>query len=1756
MKIDLELINEKDKGRYKSYCDGISSVLKAFDKANEWADLLKYLQKLQKAIDKDKKNEFHTIPDKLLFAKRIAQCLNPALPSGVHAKTLEILELIYSKMDNGYMSKNLEIGFGMFPLFRSATISIKEKILTIIERCFIPLGANLASCADAFVLAFLPGIEELNSEFYSKTLSLLDMFADAVGTRCFFSSLWMAMLRAPHTRYPALHYLKIRLPAPIIVHDDSSMGTVVKTTTTTTTATTETTEDDDEKAAAETAMETIASSSSSTLEQSSEAVPPDGDDESGLQKQWAETMAPYLPDKDKLVLKALSASLMDEKVLVQRDTLELLVSHFRIESELFSEPHLHSLVRAALLLVTRCETSLNRRLFSWLLGTDISKIQSEPAEAEYAQKYFGTLSKAPTVAALHSLFSVAIHKDPNALLHDLQQQQVQQQQQQQAQQQQQQQQQETQEQQAQSQQQAQQQQRNAVVKEVVRPIKILEQLMEREEIGSQIINDVLYDVFRMLLAHRPDGPYGGPASRGVLKQVQDFIDILDLRVLWSFVGNYARGATATLAEGSQVEAQNLAATLDTLAPPADKAELAELISVHYPSLLAVLAAALTDVLERSPSPYESLACVLHIILKIIGKIPESAAAETAQALPEVMAKAVEDFCAFYCTLAGSNNAAKMETAAAEFIEVYELATQILAELHLRYAQAEGGSYRWFSVLSECCCAESAAVASLSIKAFLGLAYRPIGRVAMERCACPIATLAPRIVHRLWDMLHHSYSAYHYDAAQYLVILDNNSPEVVREEMTRQMTQGSIQERVEGCQRFSLVWKIAGELISASAASSSQHTVGSSTTTTTTTAAAITQSSSSSSTNEENNTNEQQQQQQQQQQPRKWRPFTSGLFFMLDTLQNEHPDIRLKGCSWLADNSDSAERILDPLLLEALDESTVRKDGIVYTAPYDTRRVMYVLRLLHLVFERDSGTLLGSVLHKNVSKDLQALNDKHNAISEDFSYIDITNYADLLVVIALRYIQGLMPDGSDPDLVYANSVVQSAAAEFLDMLLARIGKADLPAAARICTVVQRPILANAAQAISLSNLVLQVKLLALLKTVLELDAKRRASSSATAAAAANHHHNHHNSLNQHQPVMESPMFLQTLLVGLLQPSYKNVRCYWLEFLCSCLLIDSCALQIRAGTLSSALDALCSIIDSIPGASVYESLPFNDIKAVIKAMGIILATQLPNVALDASSSVGGSNASASTATASSPSASPISVATSPAMAMAVPIVSSPPVGKRRTSAAASTSALSVSTSSSGISAATSAEGSSGGVSSGDNNNTNNSSGGNGPAQSSIAGSTPSSSSSGSSSALSSVGSALTTELGSIVDIFLDAFTGGSSSGGNNGGSENTHRPLILSKLNMLLLTMANVYGAEVAKGASAPTSIIHNKYMLQDMIVHILDPILKRYPAEFVRACIPLWHSGPQMQKTVISILNAMECVTDEVIVSACGAIIGSHAPSRKQLSQKPAERAMSEYERSVLLFFAAYIDHSIDVGSLTKAWPVFNSAVRQAFTTMWSVESAGLLLSVLWKYFTRVCAYEKSAKKPPPVNERKERQDLLSKFVDVTLALIASYQGCAPPPPKPDQAPPANPANPAGTENSARMLDLIKALAPRLLPVLLLLFDDVEKLVVIHSNIAHQLVPFMKYKWSPHAEAAVSYFAAACAYPFSVRTLKRDVLDAINDSDFFEPSSPAKPSSLLVLWAPVVNYLMSNDKLAFSDLLSKKKKKKRISLSVHIFIYLF
>ncbi len=94
-----------------------------FERSSEWADLIHCLQQLQRVLNKY--SSLPVIPDKVLVAKRLYQCLNPALPSGVHKKTLETIELIFSRIGPDRLARDLAFySEGIFPLYRHASYQV------------------------------------------------------------------------------------------------------------------------------------------------------------------------------------------------------------------------------------------------------------------------------------------------------------------------------------------------------------------------------------------------------------------------------------------------------------------------------------------------------------------------------------------------------------------------------------------------------------------------------------------------------------------------------------------------------------------------------------------------------------------------------------------------------------------------------------------------------------------------------------------------------------------------------------------------------------------------------------------------------------------------------------------------------------------------------------------------------------------------------------------------------------------------------------------------------------------------------------------------------------------------------------------------------------------------------------------------------------------------------------------------------------------------------------------------------------------------------------------------------------------------------------------------------------------------------------------------------------------------------------------------------------------------------------------------
>eukprot|EP01103_Thecamoeba_quadrilineata_P012290 TRINITY_DN3132_c0_g1_i3.p1 TRINITY_DN3132_c0_g1~~TRINITY_DN3132_c0_g1_i3.p1 ORF type:complete len:266 (-),score=37.72 TRINITY_DN3132_c0_g1_i3:78-875(-) len=197
--------------KYKSYHEDVSQVLISFERAKDWADIIKCLQRLNKVLQNYP--DIPVLPAKITFAKRLTQCLNPGLPSGVHLKALETYQQIFSRIQAPRLAKDLSLfSAGLFPLFQNATTQVKPVLLDIFEKYYLPLGSELYPCLTGFITALLPGLEE-QSEFHQKVLNLLDGLCRHTDKTIFFRSVWKSVLLRPSARLHALNYLILRLPS-------------------------------------------------------------------------------------------------------------------------------------------------------------------------------------------------------------------------------------------------------------------------------------------------------------------------------------------------------------------------------------------------------------------------------------------------------------------------------------------------------------------------------------------------------------------------------------------------------------------------------------------------------------------------------------------------------------------------------------------------------------------------------------------------------------------------------------------------------------------------------------------------------------------------------------------------------------------------------------------------------------------------------------------------------------------------------------------------------------------------------------------------------------------------------------------------------------------------------------------------------------------------------------------------------------------------------------------------------------------------------------------------------------------------------------------------------------------------------------------------------------------------------------------------------------------------------------------------------
>ncbi|XP_060070918.1 protein dopey-1-like [Ylistrum balloti] len=199
---ECELLNDS---KYRAYITQVDKALRSFENTSEWADLISALGKLNKVLLGHVK--FPVIPKRVTIGKRLAQCLHPALPSGVHLKALETYDIIFKCIGTQRLAQDLFIySAGLFPLLGHASMSVKPTLLTVYERHFIGLGRHIKPGLNGLLLGLLPGLEE-GAEYYDRTNGLLEDFCESAEPEYFYTCLWECVMSCPSVRLPAITFL-------------------------------------------------------------------------------------------------------------------------------------------------------------------------------------------------------------------------------------------------------------------------------------------------------------------------------------------------------------------------------------------------------------------------------------------------------------------------------------------------------------------------------------------------------------------------------------------------------------------------------------------------------------------------------------------------------------------------------------------------------------------------------------------------------------------------------------------------------------------------------------------------------------------------------------------------------------------------------------------------------------------------------------------------------------------------------------------------------------------------------------------------------------------------------------------------------------------------------------------------------------------------------------------------------------------------------------------------------------------------------------------------------------------------------------------------------------------------------------------------------------------------------------------------------------------------------------------------------------
>lgn len=423
--------------------------------------------------------------------------MHPDLPSGVHQKTLEVYNSVFTIVgDQNSDMINIWVP-GLLPLMSYASINVKPFLIDLFTTHILPL-TSLRSILLPLIYSFLPGIDDETNESFDAVFKLIDGIREKVNDdshfwQCFF----LVVISSSDRRLGALVWANRRLPKFNSILSSNSDFPTNKT--------------------------------------------------SAFQALSYEAQTTIIPETG-LLIRAFCKGLEDDQLLVQRGFLELLVKNLELQSPalqiITTKDDLKLLLVSACSTVLRRDVSLNRRLWNWLLGPEPLDDASAPlSRAEYFTKY----GSSELIAGLLDLINSETDN----------------------------------------------------VTERIKPSKLCHSIMDRWEIGSNVVPHVLLPIVRSVKQSE-----SSPHYSEILRSASAFFDVVEAINIWS-------DCLELLIDGTEESLSLFLFVIQTF-----NIQEEEMLVLHLPLMLISLII---------PSPKSSVSSTwLSLFKELIELIPERA----------------------------------------------------------------------------------------------------------------------------------------------------------------------------------------------------------------------------------------------------------------------------------------------------------------------------------------------------------------------------------------------------------------------------------------------------------------------------------------------------------------------------------------------------------------------------------------------------------------------------------------------------------------------------------------------------------------------------------------------------------------------------------------------------------------------------------------------------------------------------------------------------------------------------------------------------------------------------------------------------------------------------------------------------------------------------------------------------------------------------------------------------------------------------